>query len=95
MRVIFLTLCVVFLIGCSAKDPIVDDRPGIIIYGAHPRAIVYVNGISMGRAGQYGEKGRVLLLDPGNHYLEIVRRGAIVFTQRVFLGRGPQKIYVQ
>jgi hypothetical protein len=79
----------------SVKDRIVEDKPGLIIYGAHPRAFVYVNGLSMGRAGKYGENGQVLLLEPGTHDLEIVRRGTIIFTQRVFLGRGPQKIYVQ
>jgi hypothetical protein len=98
VRSIFLILCLALLFGCSmpgANVPTLDDRPGISIHGAHRRAFVYVNGISMGRAGQYDDLGKILLLEPGTHYVEIVRKGTIIFTQRVFLGQGPQRIYVQ
>jgi hypothetical protein len=94
---LLLFFCLVLLGGCTTpvvKIKVVDDRPGISIHGVPGRAIVYVNGLSMGRAEQYGQNGKVLLLEPGIHEVEIVRKGTIIFTQRVLLGRGPQKIYM-
>jgi hypothetical protein len=97
LRFYFLVLCLSLLVGCSTpvvKVLSVEEKPGISIHGAHPRAVVYVNGLSMGRAGQYDEHGKVLFLEPGTHDVEIVRRGTIIFTQQVVLSRGLQKIYV-
>jgi hypothetical protein len=97
VRSIFLTLCLLLLVGCSkpvVEDQTVDGRPGISIHGAHRRAMVYVDGLYRGRAREYGKNGKVLLLEPGIHYLEIVHRGSIIFTQQFFLDRDPRDIYV-
>jgi hypothetical protein len=68
-----------------------DNRPAIAIQGAPADAILYVDGLSMGAAQQFDGRTQVLVLEPGPHKVEVIRRGKRVLSEQIFLGEEGTK----
>lgn len=82
-----------FLISCtypSTSVTISDNRPSIAIEGAPANAILYVDGLRMGAVQQFNSQ-QTLLLEPGNHKVEVISQGATLFSEEIFLGGGEVK----
>jgi hypothetical protein len=98
MKAAFLTLCILLLVGCAmptTRVQTVDDRPSISVHGAPRGAVLFVDGLSMGAANQYDGAPNILRLEPGTHEILIAKDGAVVFTERIFLGSAHKKINVR
>lgn len=96
MRIrVFLPLIVLTLLSaCGGPINAVrvpDNRPAIAIQGAAADAILYVDGLSMGAAQQFDGRAQVLLLEPGPHKIEVIRRGKRVLLEQIFLGEEGTK----
>jgi hypothetical protein len=63
-------------------------QPGLIVEGAPADAILYVDGLSMGAAGQFDGKPRVLAVLEGVHTLEIQQGSAVIFHDKALFSSG-------
>jgi hypothetical protein len=64
----------------------VDTRPAIALAGAPSGTLLYVDGAPVGDPSDYDGRPNILRVEPGTHHLEIRDgRGAVVFSQRVFV----------
>ncbi len=69
----------------------VDDRPGLAIMGAPENAILYIDGVEMGRAAQFDGYFKTLLLEPGTHHVEIHEGNTVIHSSDIFLGEGTRR----
>jgi len=96
MRSSVFVLLVVGTVGCPYPQSQVrttDDRPQIAVQDAPRGSILYVDGIQIGPAKNYGPKTSPLILEPGTHKV-IVRTdsGSILIEETIFLGGGELKV---
>lgn len=96
-----LLICMVFLglIGCvktpTQNTQVVDDRPGLTFQLNDDSASAYelkVDGVSYGSVGQYLSGQNRLRLVDGTHRVELVNNGEVVFSQKVYLGAGVNRV---
>ncbi|WP_347331756.1 hypothetical protein [Marinimicrobium locisalis] len=87
------------LVGCvqspTQNTQVVDDRPGLTFSLANEAATEYelqVDGISYGAVGQYQEGENVLRLIDGTHRVELIAGGEVVYSQKVYLGAGVNRV---
>ena len=83
--------------GCSYPDPATieqaDSRPAIGISGAPEGAVLYVDGLRMGMAGQYDGTEQVLLIESGKHLIEVkAADGTVIHSETVFLNSSATKV---
>jgi hypothetical protein len=83
-------LCIaVALAACVGPTTVVrtvDTRPGIAVAGAPGGTILYVDGAAVGDPSNYDGQPNILRVEPGTHHVEIRdARGAVIFSQRVFV----------
>jgi len=98
MKAAAFIMCFLFLVGCSMPTTsvqTVDDRPSISVHGAPRGAVLFVDGLSMGPADYYDGDPHILRLESGTHEIRIVKDGAVVFSERIFLGSAHRKINVR
>ncbi len=98
MKTAFLLLFLTLLAGCSmptTKVQTADERPSISVQGAPRGAILFVDGLAMGRADQYAGAPEILRLEPGIHEIRLVQNGAVIFAQRIFLDSAHKTISVR
>jgi hypothetical protein len=85
------TICAALLALAACAGPTttvrtVDTRPALAIAGAPSGAVLYVDGVAVGNAGDYDGNPNVLRVEPGTHDVELRERsGRVLFTQRVFV----------
>lgn len=87
-----LAVCVALAVAaCSYSQQdvhVVDDRPAIAVGGAPSDAAVVVDGLNLGRVGQFFTDRQVLHLEPGVHTVAIIAAGRTLLSEKVFLGGG-------
>jgi hypothetical protein len=99
MRFLIVSVFALMLAACvqtpTRNTQVVDDRPGLAFELASSAAEAYelkVDGVSYGRVGQYlAGENRLRIID-GSHVVELENNGEVVFTQKVYLGAGSNRI---
>ena len=94
-RLMVLLLSLVCMLGCRYPDSqvrTVEDQPRIVLHDAPAGSILYVDGIQIGSAREYGPKSNALILEPGTHQV-IVRTGSgtLLLEETIFLGGSELK----
>ncbi len=99
MRVLTVALFALILTACvqtpTHNTQVVDDRPGLAFELASPASETYelkVDGVSYGRVGQYIAGENRLLIINGSHVVELINNGQVVFTKKVYLGSGSNRV---
>ena len=99
MRIVLVLLTALILAGCvqrpTQNTQVVDDRPGLAFDLASSDAESYelkVDDISYGHVGQYLAGENLLKLVDGTHYVELISDGTSVFSRKVYLGAGANRI---
>ena len=92
-----LVLLAILIQGCRYPDPATieqaDSRPAIGINGAPEGAVLYVDGLRMGMAGQYDGTEQVLLIESGKHLIEVKTAGGdVIHSETVFLNSSATKV---
>ena len=99
MRFLIVSVFALMLAACvqtpTQNTQVVDDRPGLAFELSSSAAEGYelkVDGVSYGRVGQYlAGENRLRIID-GSHLVELENNGDVVFTQKVYLGAGSNRI---
>lgn len=78
----------------SSRTDIPDERPSIAFSGAPDGSVIYVDGQEMGPATQYSGGDKVLLVEPGNHVVQVRLGTQILLTRRVFLAGQATRTFV-
>ena len=99
MRVLIVSVFALMLAACvqtpTRNTQLVDDRPGLAFELSSPTAENYelkVDGVSYGRVGQYLVGENRLRIINGSHLVELVNGGQTVFTKKVYLGSGSNRV---
>jgi len=101
LRNVLVVVALVALAGCSIRYPssrtdIPDARPSIAFSGAPEGSVVFVDGQAMGPAALYDGQENVLLVEPGNHLIQVRIGDRVLLTQRVFFsGLATRTLVVQ
>jgi len=73
-------------VGPTTTVKTVDTRPALAFAGAPSGTVLYVDGARIGDPSSYDGQPNILRVEPGTHAVEIRDgRGAVVFSQRVFV----------
>lgn len=99
MRFLIVVVCALMLTACvqspTRNTQVVDDRPGLAFELSSSATEAYelkVDGVSYGRVGQYlAGENRLLIID-GSHVVELVNSDQVVFSKKVYLGAGSNRI---
>jgi hypothetical protein len=78
----------------SSRTDIPDERPSLAFTNAPNDAVVYVDGQQMGLAPDFNGTDRVLLVEPGNHVVEVRVGSQVLLSRRVFLSGPATKTFV-
>ncbi len=71
-----------------------DERPTIAFKGAPYAAVVFVDGLAHGLAADYDGATKSLIVEPGNHLIEVRDGDRNILSERVFLGSRATKTFV-
>ena len=63
-------------------------QPSLLVKGAPPGTVLYVDGLPMGPAPQYDGDPNVLAVLEGAHQVEIRQGNAVIYHDKVFLSSG-------
>ena len=88
MRISFLAALIFMIVGCAMPTTTVrsvDTRPSIAIRGVSSKAELLVDGLNMGRAGDYNGDPQTLTVEPGTHKISIIENGGILYEQTIFV----------
>lgn len=58
-------------------------KPSIIFPNSNSEALIYVDGIKMGKVNNYSNKS--LLLESGTHSLKIIENDKIIYNKKIFI----------
>jgi len=99
-KVIMFSFLALVLALCSCTMPTttvrtVDDRPTLAFKGAPEGALLYIDGLSMGPAGQYDGETKVLTVEPGTHTVRVTVNNAAIYEQRVFVESSLKTIIIK
>lgn len=86
------------LCSCSMPSTVVrtvDDRPTLAFKGVPEGAVLFVDGLNMGPAGQYDGDPTVLTVEPGTHVVRVIVNNEAIFEQRVFVESSLKTITVR
>lgn len=78
----------------SSRTDITDERPSIAFSGAPDGSVIYIDGQEIGSATQYSGGDKVLLVEPGNHVVQVRLGTQILLTRRVFLAGQATRSFV-
>ena len=97
--IVFSFLAFVFIL-CSCSMPTttvrtVDDRPSLAFKGAPEDAILYIDGLNMGPAGQYDGQSQVLTIEPGTHTVRVTVNNGVIYEQRIFVESSLKTITIR
>ena len=95
MMRIFRTLAVIGLVTLLAacaypteRTAIPDERPSLAFTDAPAGSTVWIDNLRMGMAADFNGVDRVLVVEPGNHQVEVRLGDRVLLSERVFLS-GP------
>ncbi len=98
LRHVLVVVALVALAGCigypSSRTDIPDERPSIAFSGAPEGSVVLVDGQAMGPAARYDGRENVLLVEPGNHLIQVRIGDRVLLTQRVFFSGQATRTFV-
>ena len=80
----------------TEKSGVADTRPQIAFRmheGADAGARVYVDGLDMGRAGDFAEGRAALRVLPGSHELTIRSGGQIIVSEKFYVAAGVSRTF--
>ncbi|MBK1872020.1 hypothetical protein FE848_02190 [Marinobacter sp. 1-3A] len=99
MRFLIVSVFALMLVACvqspTRNTQVVDDRPGLAFELSSSAAEAYelkVDGVSYGRVGQYLDGENRLRIIDGSHVVELMNNGQVVYTQKVYLGAGSNRV---
>lgn len=97
--IVFSFLVFVFSL-CSCSMPTttvrtVDDRPTLAFKGAPEGALLYIDGLNMGNAGQYNGEPNVLTIEPGTHTVRVTINNEVIYEQRIFVESSLKTITIK
>lgn len=99
LRHVLVVVALVALTGCSIRYPssrtdIPDERPSIAFSGAPEGSVVFVDGLAMGPAAQYEGGVNILMVEPGNHEIEVRLGDQVFLTRRIFFSGQATRMLV-
>jgi hypothetical protein len=62
-----------------------DERPGVLVQGAPPGAIVLVDDLSAGSANSPGGAAQIIRIEPGTHVVAVTANGQTLLSERIFV----------
>jgi hypothetical protein len=68
-----------------------SSQPNLVVTGAPADAVLYVDGLSMGRAAQFDGHPRVLAVLQGPHQVEVREGTTVLYHDKVFLSNGETR----
>jgi hypothetical protein len=63
----------------------VDERPGVLVQGAPPGAVVVVDGLPAGSANSPGGEAQIIRIEPGTHVVAVTANGQTLLSERIFV----------
>ena len=93
----FAALMLLLLLACGDPTPVaraVDNRPRVLLQGAPEGSTLFIDGVPSGNAASYSKDPRVVLLEPGEHLLEVKAAGRLLCSEKVSLGASDQRTVV-
>lgn len=96
--IVFSILAFVFaLCSCMPTTTVrtVDDRPTLAFKGAPGDALLYIDGLNMGNAGQYNGEPNVLTIEPGTHTVRVTVNNEVIYEQRIFVESSLKTITIK
>jgi hypothetical protein len=78
----------------SSRTDIPDERPSLAFKGAPEGSVVVVDGLAMGSAPEFNGTDRVLLVEPGNHVVEVRLGDRLLLSRRIFLSGQATRTFV-
>lgn len=88
MKISLLLVMMAFICSCAMPATTVrtiDDRPSISINGAPEEAMLFLDGIAMGKASRYDGQPNVLKVEPGTHRIKVTDESGILYDKDVFV----------
>lgn len=99
MKFLIVSFFALMLAACvqtpTRNTEVVDDRPGLAFDLSSSGAEAYelkVDGVPYGRVGQYLVGENRLRVTDGVHVVELMNGGKLVYSQKVYLGAGSNRI---
>lgn len=97
--IVFSFLAFIFAL-CSCSMPAttvrtVDDRPTLAFKEAPEGAVLYIDGLNMGPAGQYDGETKVLTIEPGTHTVRVTVNNEAIYEQRIFVESSLKTITIK
>lgn len=86
-------LCIV-LSACALPQTTVtsgSSQPSLVVSGAPSDAVLYVDGLAMGRASQFDGHPRVLAVLQGPHKVEVREGSTVLYHDSIFLSNGERR----
>lgn len=97
--IVFSALALVFVLCCCTMPTTtvrtVDDRPTLAFKGAPEGALLYIDGLNMGPAGQYDGEPKVLTIEPGTHTVRVAVNNDTIYEQRIFVESSLKTITIK
>ena len=92
-----LVLLAILVQGCTYPDAAMveqkDGRPAIGVSGAPKGAMLFVDGLEMGKASQFDGTKNVLLVESGKHRVEVkTADGKVLLSETLFLSGSTTKM---
>ncbi len=97
MKILLLGL-LALLVACSSPRTSVktDGQEGTIIFKVKPStALVYVDGVELGKARSFNGTSKVLEVTPGTHVIEVKKEGYFTFSKKVYMSDTQEIIDIQ
>ena len=94
MKSFFAVGVCIMLSACALPQTTVTSgstQPGLVVTGAPSDAVLYVDGLTMGRASQFDGHPRVLAVLQGPHQVEVREGSAVLYHDKIFLSNGETR----
>jgi hypothetical protein len=94
VKSIFAAALCTMLSACALPQTTVtsgSSQPSLVVTGAPSDAVLYVDGLAMGRASQFDGHPRVLAVLKGPHQVEVREGSTVLYHDKVFLSNGETR----
>ncbi len=91
MKPLFAAALCTMLSACALPQTTVtsgSSQPSLVVTGAPADAVLYVDGLAMGRASQFDGHPRVLAVLQGPHQVQVREGSTVLYHDKVFLSNG-------
>lgn len=86
-------LMLLMLNACALPDTQVKTgavRPSLLIQGAPPNAVLYVDGLAIGSADQY-DGTKILAIEEGMHQVQIKQGELVLHAEKIVVSSGETR----